>query len=82
MNSSKVLLGVLGGVAAGAIAGILFAPAKGSKTRKRIMKKGKNYSDDLKNKFEELYENVNDKYENILTDAKEMVSNNTDKQSI
>lgn len=82
MNSSKVLLGVLGGVAAGAIAGILFAPAKGSKTRKRIMKKGKNYSDDLKNKFEELYENVTDKYENILTDAKEMVSNNTDKQSI
>ena len=82
MNSSKVLLGVLGGVAAGAIAGILFAPAKGSKTRKRIMKKGKNYSDDLKNKFEELYENVTDKYENILTDAKEMVSKNTDKQSI
>lgn len=82
MNSSKVLLGVLGGVAAGAIAGILFAPAKGSKTRKRIMKKGKNYSDDLKNKFEELYEIVTDKYENILTDAKEMVSNNTDKQSI
>ena len=82
MNSSKVLLGVLGGVAAGAIAGILFAPAKGSKTRKRIMKKGKNYSDDLKNKFEELYENVTDKYENILSDAKEMVSNNTDKQSV
>jgi gas vesicle protein len=82
MNSSKVLLGVLGGVAAGAIAGILFAPAKGSKTRKRIMKKGKNYSDDLKNKFEELYENVTDKYENILTDAKEMVSNSTDKHSV
>lgn len=82
MNSSKVLLGVLGGLAAGAIAGILFAPAKGSKTRRRIMKKGKNYSDDLKNKFEELYENVTDKYESILTDAKEMVSNNTDKQSV
>lgn len=82
MNSSKVLLGVLGGVAAGAIVGILFAPAKGSKTRKRIMKKGKNYSDDLKNKFEELYENVTDKYENILSDAKEMVSNSTDKHSV
>ena len=82
MNSSKVLLGVLGGLAAGAIAGILFAPAKGSKTRRKIMKKGKNYSDDLKNKFEELYENVTDKYESILTDAKEMVSNTTDKQSV
>jgi gas vesicle protein len=82
MNSSKVLLGVLGGVAAGAIAGILFAPSKGSKTRKKIMKKGKNYSDDLKNKFEELYENVTDKYENILSDAKGMVSNSTDKHSV
>lgn len=82
MDSSKVLLGALVGVAAGAIAGILFAPAKGSKTRNRIMKKGKNYSDDLKNKFEELYENVTDKYENILSDAKEMVSNNTDKKLV
>lgn len=55
MNTSKVLLGVLGGVAAGAIAGILFAPAKGCKTRKRIMNKGKDYADDLKEKFEDLY---------------------------
>ncbi len=75
MNSNKVLLGVLGGVAAGAIAGILFAPAKGTKTRKRIMKKGKNYSDEIKVKFDELLENVTGKYENIVQDTKEMIKN-------
>ena len=70
MNSSKVLLGVLGGVAVGAIAGILLAPDKGSKTRKKIMDKGKGFADDMKGKFEELYEDVTDKYENLLQDAK------------
>lgn len=74
MNSSKVLLGVLGGVAAGAIAGILFAPAKGSKTRKRILHKGQCYVNDMKGKFEELSNDFTDKYETILQEAKDMVS--------
>jgi len=75
MNSSKVLLGVLSGVAVGALAGILLAPNKGSKTRKKIMNKGKYFADDMKGKFEELYENVTDKYEDLLHDAKGLVSN-------
>ena len=74
MNSSKVLLGILGGVAAGAIAGILFAPAKGSKTRQRIMNKGKGYADDLKEKFEDLYQDVSDKYKQVVEDTREMIS--------
>ncbi len=74
MNSSKVLLGILGGVAAGAIAGILFAPAKGSKTRQRIMNKGKGYADDLKDKFEDLYQDVADKYKKVVEDTREMIS--------
>ena len=36
MKAGKVFLGVLAGVAAGAVLGILFAPDKGSKTRKKI----------------------------------------------
>jgi gas vesicle protein len=76
MNSSKVLLGVLGGMAAGALVGILFAPEKGSKTRKKIVYKGKGFADDLKEKFEDLYEDVTNKYENLLHDAKELVTKN------
>lgn len=76
MNSSKVLLGVLGGMAAGALVGILFAPEKGSKTRKKIVYKSKNFADDLKEKFEDLYEDVTDQYESLLHEAKDLVSKN------
>ena len=41
MGNGKILLGVLAGAAAGATLGILFAPKKGSVTRKKIIKKGK-----------------------------------------
>jgi gas vesicle protein len=71
MNASKVLMGVLGGVAVGAVAGILFAPAKGTKTRKRIMKKGNNLKKDMKNKFEDVYKTISTKYDNVLDQAKE-----------
>lgn len=69
MNSSKVLLGILGGVAAGALMGVLFAPEKGLKTRKKIVDKSKGFTDDMKGKFERLYENITDKYDNLLADA-------------
>lgn len=79
MKNSNVILGVLGGVAVGAIAGILFAPAKGAKTRKRIMKKGNDYTKDLKNKFGELYNGINTKYENVMEDAKEFATDHQGK---
>lgn len=65
MNASKVLMGVLGGVAVGAVAGILFAPAKGTKTRKRIMKKGNNLKKDMKNNFEDVYKTISTKYDSV-----------------
>lgn len=65
MSSGKVLLGVLAGAAAGALAGILFAPAKGSKTRKKILKKGEDYSDVLKEKFNDLLEVITEKFEKV-----------------
>jgi gas vesicle protein len=34
MKTDKVILGVLGGIAAGAILGILFAPEKGKRKKK------------------------------------------------
>ena len=54
MNSGKLILGVLAGVAAGAILGILFAPDKGSETRRKIAKKGADSLDDLKEKLSEI----------------------------
>ena len=74
MKSSNVLLGVIAGAAAGALLGILFAPEKGSKTRRRILDKSKDYADELKEKFDDLLDNVSTKYENIMDDAKELVA--------
>ncbi|WP_298223790.1 YtxH domain-containing protein [Flavobacterium sp.] len=74
MNSSKVLLGILGGVAVGAIAGVLLAPASGKDTRKKLLKNGKGYIDDLKDKFEDLQNEVTEKYNGFLDDAKDMVA--------
>lgn len=74
MESGKVMLGILGGLATGVLLGVLFAPAKGSKTRKKMLKKGKDYSDSLKHKIEEVYKDGVTKYDGVLSDGKEKFS--------
>jgi gas vesicle protein len=76
MNSNKVLLGVLGGIAVGAIAGVLLAPASGKKTRKRIMNKTKHYAGDLKDQLNDLKDEVSHKFNGYLEDAKEVIDSN------
>jgi gas vesicle protein len=56
MKTSKMILSLVAGVAAGAAAGvamgILYAPDKGSETRKKISQRGDELKDNLKHKFE------------------------------
>ncbi|MEZ7506496.1 YtxH domain-containing protein [Flavobacterium sp. Arc2] len=63
MKTDKVILGVLGGLAAGAIMGILFAPEKGKKTRKKSKNVGNDYKDELKEKFDSALETISKKYD-------------------
>lgn len=78
MNTSKVLLGILGGVAVGAIVGVLMAPDKGSNTRKKLMDSGKGYIDDLKGKLDNISGSISNgvanKYESLVGEAKDAVS--------
>lgn len=74
MKSGKTAVGVLLGIGVGALLGVLFAPAKGRKTRERILHKGQDYAEDLKGKFVELQKDVTDGYENILEEAKSMIT--------
>ena len=69
MNSGKVVLGVLAGLATGAILGILFAPDKGSETRKKIVKKGSDSIDDLKEKLSDLMSALSESAEDVKDDA-------------
>ena len=82
MNTGKVVLGALAGLAIGATAGILLAPEKGSETRKQIKDKGNDYVDGLKSKFkstkkdaEEFIERGKEKYEDVKQDVKNAATN-------
>ena len=74
MNSGKVLLGIVGGAAAGALIGVLFAPDKGSNTRKKILDSSKDYVDDLKGKLEGLVQNATNRYDSYVSDATDHVT--------
>jgi gas vesicle protein len=74
MKTTNILLGVLAGAAVGAIAGVLLAPHKGSKTRKLIVDKGEEYVDDLKEKLSDLSDVISDKYNGITDDAKHIIA--------
>ncbi|MFV5686717.1 YtxH domain-containing protein [Flavobacterium sp. GB2R13] len=79
MKTDKLVLGVLGGIAAGALMGILFAPEKGKKTRKRILSKGNDYADDLKDKYETLLGTITKKYEGIWLEGQDLLSDGKEK---
>ncbi|HEY8658206.1 MAG TPA: YtxH domain-containing protein, partial [Hanamia sp.] len=74
MKTDKLILGVLGGVAAGALMGILFAPEKGSKTRRKIARKGNDSVDVFKDKLDSLIDNVSKKYDSIWQSEKDLIA--------
>lgn len=69
MSTGKILSGLLVGAAAGAVLGILFAPDKGTNTRKKLSKSGEDFVDDLKLKIDAFIENAVDNFNNIKEDA-------------
>jgi len=72
MNTSgKILAAVAAGIAAGAVLGILFAPDKGSETRRKISEQGKKMADGIKVKLNKSKEKFNDLKEDIEQKVKE-----------
>ena len=62
MISGKIGLGALAGVAAGALIGVFFAPDRGYESRSKIVKKGEDYLDSIKGKFNSLLDNMAGKF--------------------
>lgn len=58
MTTSKALLGVLAGIAAGTVIGIFLAPGKSDRLRKNISKKGGDLADAINEKIDEKFEEL------------------------
>lgn len=71
MSSGKVLLGVLAGAATGALLGILFAPHKGTVTRKKIVRNSGAFAEGVKGKINELLDDITEKFEKVKEDVSE-----------
>jgi gas vesicle protein len=65
MNTGKTVLGILAGIGLGALIGIVFAPQKGSKTRRKMVKKGERYLEDMKNQFDDFLSDAAERIDKI-----------------
>lgn len=70
MKTSNTILGILGAAAAGAFLGVLFAPDKGSNTRKKIKDKSKDYGDELKTKLDGIVSTISSNGKEIIEEGK------------
>lgn len=58
MTTGKAIIGVLAGVAAGTVIGILLAPNKNDKLRKNISRKSEDLADAINEKIDEKFEEL------------------------
>lgn len=72
MKTNKVILGILGGFAAGAMMGILFAPEKGEKTRRKIKRKSRDFADDVTDKYESTLDTISKKYKTLKQEGQDL----------
>lgn len=70
-NTNKILTAVGAGIVVGTIVGVLFAPEKGSETRKKISGQGKKIVDDVQNKFRSGRNKFNDLADDLLQATRE-----------
>lgn len=73
MKSLRVLLGLLAGITIGTVLGISFF-ARAS-TKRKIAKKGNEYSEELEEKFKELLGNITAKIEAVRVEALHLAEN-------
>ena len=81
-NFGKDLLIFAGGAAIGAAIGILFAPAKGAATRRKLASTTRNLKNNMVDKFEELVESAEELMDELKENAAEFICKCDEKESI
>lgn len=76
-TTGKVVGALLVGAAVGSILGILFAPHKGTKTRKNIAHSTEDLAESIKQKFEDLFDEAKASFEAQKEKAADLMSNKT-----
>ena len=71
-DNAKTLTALLVGAAAGAVLGLLFAPDKGTETRRKIAEKSNDMADSVKDKFNEFVDGVKDKFNATKNEAEDV----------
>ena len=74
-NSGKVVSALLLGAAVGGLLGILFAPDKGSETRKKISSKSCELTESVKEKFDEIVDKFKKDIETVKDEATDFAEN-------
>ncbi|AOM76679.1 YtxH domain-containing protein [Pedobacter steynii] len=69
-DNSKVLIGLLAGLAAGAALGLLFAPEKGSETRDKLSQSLKDLGDAIKDKAADEINNLGSLKDKVVSSVK------------
>jgi gas vesicle protein len=78
MKKGKVALGILAGLATGTVLGILFAPDKGTDTRKKIANKSKDSLEDLKTKYNDVIDSLTSKLEAVKKQGYDLYNDGKD----
>lgn len=74
-NSGKLMSAILLGAAIGGVLGVLFAPDKGSETRRKISEKGHDLTDAVKDKFGRVVEKFRKEVDAIKEQANDYAEN-------
>ncbi len=82
MRTQKIIIGVLAGLAAGAMIGVLFAPDKGSVVRGKISKKGEDYLDSIKGSIDSLFDGISTKVKNVKVEASDIIDSRKSKREM
>jgi gas vesicle protein len=78
-DSLKVIGALMVGAAVGGVLGMLFAPAKGSESRKKLANKPEEITDSIKERFDDFLEEVKDEIELVKHKANDFMKDGAGK---